>query len=30
MVERAQELGGELSLQSEPGQGTRIRLEVSK
>jgi signal transduction histidine kinase len=28
MVERAQELGGELSLQSEPGQGTRIRLEV--
>jgi len=28
MVERAQELGGKLSLQSEPGQGTRIRLEV--
>ncbi|MGH2620012.1 MAG: sensor histidine kinase [Anaerolineales bacterium] len=30
MVERAQELGGKLSLQSEPGQGTRIRLEVPK
>jgi signal transduction histidine kinase len=30
LVERAQELGGRLSLQSEPGQGTRIRLEVPK
>ncbi len=30
LVERAQELGGKLSLQSGPGQGTRIRLEVPK
>jgi len=30
MVERAQELGGTLSFQSGPGQGTRLRLEVPK
>ena len=30
MYERAAELGGKLSLQSGPGQGTRLRLEVPK
>ena len=30
MQERAEELGGRLSLQSGPSQGTRIRLEVSR
>jgi len=30
MVERAQELGGTLSLHSGPDQGTRVRLEVPK
>lgn len=30
MAERAQDLGGKLSLKSKPGQGTRVRLEVPK
>ena len=30
LVERAEELGGKLSLQSGPDQGTCIRLEVPK
>jgi signal transduction histidine kinase len=30
MEERAAQLGGKLTVQSRPGEGTRVRVEVSQ